>query len=619
MAKRKGKEKTSKQKHGRKTIIFTFMEYHEGAFAELHFELERDGETFDSFHPIRQKFWGGIDEGIYDSEQGKELVNKYLEVINTELSNIIRQHCLGYWLHILRRIACVLSPVKEDTDPLRPEVAGLVRCMFEAIIQKYGTILPCEKINVSNQVDLDEILNGYFTRHNLEKVGNQIIENPQLVLTSFTKKELLEFYRCEQLAFELWRCSANLRGLGKGSLWGVSHNPVEAGEVRDKVLTDSLMIYDERSSSFDPFLQVTAKGTIYEFGNRDESQFGGIFVPVYNVGRIDTKDMIKKLFEFHFEEIITNFIWIPINIKNYYHENIPYSEEFRRKNGVDIQSVISIFTAISIRASTYWIENPELGVRYWRRAYEGPFRTEYILDEINEFIPHACEILQLNPNDIDVLKGFDFWRFTDEKRSFIDLTYPGPHSIFLPYGDNRYFIDYAWMLRRLFDLFWNCKIRNENFKGEAFELFVQKQINPILPTTPLKSHDGEKKQIDASIANEKDLLIIECKAIGRAIAFDRGIPEAIQYRKDCYDQAIDEVDEKAKWLIEKQHGTNFNVMQYDRIIPIVITPFTEYIRTDERKYWLSDRIPRVLKLQEIIQLIENGAIWSCIENVLSTH
>lgn len=39
----------------------------------------------------------------------------------------------------------------------------------------------------------------------------------RLVLANFGKEELLEFYRFEQLAFEVWRGAAVMRALGKGA------------------------------------------------------------------------------------------------------------------------------------------------------------------------------------------------------------------------------------------------------------------------------------------------------------------------------------------------------------------------------------------------------------------
>ena len=117
---------------------------------------------------------------------------------------------------------------------------------------------------------------------------------------------------------------------------------------------------------------------------------------------------------------------------------------------------------------------------------------------------------------------------------------------------------------------------------------------------------------------EKDdiLLIVECKAINRSIAFDRGTKEALKFRKEKYNEAIEQVDEKAEWLIKNKKGTNFDISIYKKIIPVVITPFKEYIRTDERKYWLSDEIPRILTPFELIEMIEEGNLWNFEENAL---
>jgi len=589
-----------------------FLEYHDVAFIYLHSELEKRGYSYASFHQLRSDFWSTIEEGIYDSNNGKKLINDYLNLVESEVKKVIEKKSLAYWIHLIRRIACVLSKYEIDDDTERIGVIGLVRCIFEAMIQKYSSIRPCNNVGFSNQIKIEEILNGFFSKHELIDFGKAIIEKPQLVLTHFDLDELIEFYELEKLIYEIWRCSANLRGLAKGSQWAVTHNPVDVGEVRDEILNKSLEIFDTRTASFHLEAQVTAKGTLYELKNsdQDEKKNGTVFIPRYNFGRINVKKLIESMYNISLHsDLVTNFIWMPINMRNYYKSNLSYSKKFFNKNNVDLESVLAVYLCLLIRVCDYWNSSSEIIFKYWKRGYEGPYKNEYIVKQIKKYLPIAIDFLQLKKTNVNL---------DEAKQEIIDTTYPGPHSIFLPFGKDRTFIDYGWMYRRLYNLFWNCKIDDENFKGEALELFVIKNQKLALPNTPLKNINGEKRQIDASFQFENKLLIIECKVFSKSIGFDRGNKEAIQYRKIKYAEAIEQVKEKIGWLIKNKEGTNFNIRKYSKIIGVVITPFSEYIRVDERQFWLTEEIPRILTPFELIKLLDNNKIWEADENIFES-
>ena len=54
------------------------------------------------------------------------------------------------------------------------------------------------------------------------------------------------------------------------------------------------------------------------------------------------------------------------------------------------------------------------------------------------------------------------------------------------------------------------------------------------------------------------------------------------------------------------------------MIGVVITPFPEYIRVDERQFWLTEKIPRILTSFELIEFLDNNKIWEADENVFES-
>ncbi len=621
------------------------LEYHNFVFYYLHIQLEKSDVDPCSYHPIRNLYWANIPESTYDSNKGIKLMNGYLNRLEDEICQIISKNSIGYWLHLLRRISCTLSECGDDRE--RSSVIGLVRAVFEASIQKYGMIDPCNKIEFTNNLDISDILDGFLTKDKFKKVIKSHINNPcinlnetdkklfenylndthelivefidkkpQLVLTQFGINELKEFYNLENLMFEIWRSTANLRGLNKGASLIVEHNPGDVFEVRDDFLAESIHIYDERCGN-DIETPFTSKGTYYTLNGEDNWPW--LYIAQYNIGKIDTKPIVDGYYESLGKPNITigngatNFVWSPINMLNYNNSNKNYFNDFNEVNGVSFESVIVVFTSILIRAWERWSE-PDKLLKCWHRGYEGPYNKNYIINELEKYLPTSMKYHDLKSGLVDLEKGFQFWSLTQDKKENIDLLYPGPHSIFLPYGE-RYFIDYAWMDRRLFDLFWKCT-EDENFKGTALELLIQDQGKMVLPTKECKSFNGDKRQIDASFGNKNTLLIVECKVVGKSIDFDRGTKKALDFRMDKYEKAIDQVDEKANWLINKIKGTNFDISNYNKIIPIVITPYIEYILYEKRKYWLTDSIPRILTPAELKELLIDNEFWKSEENVL---
>ena len=290
---------------------------------------------------------------------------------------------------------------------------------------------------------------------------------------------------------------------------------------------------------------------------------------------------------------------------------MPFAAAFYRRYNVSLNAVLAVVAALSLRVQHSWIQTRGMSFfKYFQRAYEGPCKTEYIRDEILSLLPDACEILRIGKSAVgsdDFQAGMDFWSLDNSNRPNIDLAYSGPHYLFLPVQNDKVFIDYAWILRRLHDLFVGISIPDQNFKGDALESIVRTDKS-VLPIKPCKTVSGEKCQIDYAAARGSYLVIVECKVVGRSIGFDRGDPEAIKYRTDkVVERGLYEVDKKARWLADHPVGTNYDVSQYSHILPVAVSPFVEFIPSQDIRYWVSKDIPRVLTPIEFENLLNDLA------------
>src|SRR5262249_6777521 len=86
---------------------------------------------------------------------------------------------------------------------------------------------------------------------------------------------------------------------------------------------------------------------------------------------------------------------------------------------------------------------------------------------------------------------------------------------------------------------------------------------------------------------------------------DRGEPYAIQYRLRKLNEALRDVDEKARWLASNPSGTNYDISNFKTIIPVAVTPFREYIPSLSSWYWLTPSMARVLSPEELNELLDS--------------
>jgi hypothetical protein len=158
-----------------------------------------------------------------------------------------------------------------------------------------------------------------------------------------------------------------------------------------------------------------------------------------------------------------------------------------------------------------------------------------------------------------------------------------------------------------YNLFYEVKLDDQRFKGAILENLVQSKDSPLL-RKKCNALDGSSKQIDTAFSISNTILIVECKAKGKSFGFFRGEANAINFRNEFIIDSLKSVDNKAKWLALNPLGKNYDIRTFKHIIPVVVTPFVEYIPSLNDWFWLGDRIPRVLTPRELKRRISDGTI-----------
>lgn len=591
----------------KKRPVIPVFEYYNRPFLLLHDHLQRTHQLNDAPHPIRKRFWQFATFREYDHWEARSLLKSYLNQVKSELKSILSRWSIAYWLHSYRR----LSPgaIGWDRSPL---TIGLTRAAMEAAIQKYGSAAKCSRVGVSSDVPLKKILNGIllspdfeFERENLKQA------KAQLVLTDFGPAELKELYDVEKLAFEIWRSSATLRGIGKGATFVVEGSPHYFQEDRSDDLDWLIQHFDNRYR----LTEASTFGVVFKNGMHKPHE-GTIFLPTYNLTNIRGENCapLYRIFSEGKVDIdpsmMFNFVWYPFSIGAYREAHNPLNPAFKHKHGVTLDAVLLIVASLCSRVFYLWSKTKgESLIRFFQRAYEGPYERRYVLNEVMKFKSFGAKHLGISVDgisDSEFKKAFRFWTLTPRKRKEIDIAYSGRHYIFLPFSKDRLFIDYTWIDRRLYDLFVGVRIRDQRFKGDVLEKMVRQKPSD-LPTIPCRARDGTTKQIDAAYIVGKHLVLIECKAVSRSIGFDRGDPDAINFRREnVVERLINDADSKANWLASHPNGRNYSLEGILDILPVGVSPFVEFIPSREFRYWVNEEIPRILTPKELTDLLESA-------------
>ncbi len=316
----KNAKKRREVKKWRSTSIV--LDYYTLPFAELHQELMEHYKLPD--YPIeRSNFWNMTPYDLYDPLTGREIIFAYLQVIEREMSEALMQNSLAYWLHAYRRIAPrPAGPNKSPTTLLT------MRGIFETAIQKYSSLVPCEGIGSSKLISIDKVLGGRLMRPELKIVRNMLEEKEQLVLTDFGVANLKELYRLEQLAYEIWKCAANLRILGKGSSLKVLRSPINFTDDRTDDLDKVINIYDIRQQAF----HTSATGTV--FPNIPQDRHDMVIIARYNGDQISVENHQEffKVFKLNLEpSFVPNFIWTTFNLGGYVRARSSLRRKLRTK------------------------------------------------------------------------------------------------------------------------------------------------------------------------------------------------------------------------------------------------------------------------------------------------
>lgn len=590
-------------------ILFLYLTRTEGSRKEIqkrrHKIAKRVVQRFINKYSSKGKFVG--DDAIH-------LILELQQNLEKEMEKIISRKSIYYWFHLYRRIPPVASFVQESK-----QTVWLYRNILETAFLKYGRTSTGNELVFStenNPVPIEKIASGNYLASlksfSLDRISPEFDKNYGVFLGEFDFNDLLEIYSLEALAFEYWWTTVCERRIYKGGELIVKFDEfyVENDQETEKLME----IYDKRGGALND-LTTTSGVSVSRFKDNP------ILLPKYNTERLPSNifpyhlifGLPYKISDIIKGKFIPNFLWVPFDFSYYYAANQFTEEGFTKKYGFSLKSFVTICFSIVFQAILFSRETGN-ALDLMNRSYRHFTSMEAYIDELYDLITQNNFQKRITgKEDVEITKEEIALVLNEltlkENREALSLKTMGPRSLIFPStNEGSFVLDFAALLPILLTIT-HFVDSNEKEKGVVFEEYVieklkDKGFDLWVSQKELKQEDGTAKEIDVSFIYKNVLFICDCKSNKMSFVYGtRGDKKSLEHRKRKITDNLRDVDEQAEWLAKTRQGSNYTIPeQVEYIVPLVVSPFTEYIWSYSDDLWLTEDIPRVLLPRELAEL-----------------
>lgn len=550
--------------------------------------------------------------------EGIKFINELQSRIEVEMKNIISKKGIYYWFHLYRRIGVERS-FKESKQTL-----WLYRNIMECAFLKYGKNTCGDElilVKKNSKQDIKKIASGLY----FEAIEYFQIELSNkfngIYLGNFNTKDLIEIYKLERLAYEFWYTTACKRRLYKDGSLFIKNN--EYYVLNDSITENLIKFYDNRKSSFEDIS--ATYGVLLNDVNKNNFK-GTTLVPKYNIEKLSTSEypyqvIFKLPLEYYNtsteEPFFPNFLWLPFDFNYYYIAHDFLKSSFQKQFSYSLESFVTTLYLIIIQAIIFCqtSKNSSVGKDLMQRAYRHMTSKEKYIQNLID-LSKDIKLPALNDYILEydeVSKIFKDLSVDSNEKINMSLTTLGPRKLFIPTFENGFIVDYA-SINFILQSHMHFIKENEDKKGHLFEdAIIQRLEKNNLQLWEckkiLKHKDKTSKEIDISFCYKNVLYIGELKSNKMSMAFFEGDDNALEFRKKKLTKALNEVEEKAKWLLNHKEGKNYKIPEtVNVIIPIIVSPFAEYIWTLEEELWINKTTPRICIASDLYKLATDEII-----------
>jgi len=558
------------------------------------------------------------------AESAWPIARQLLDALEAKMAGILENHSVFFWFHIYRRIGVFLSPLHEDKKD--PRTLGLVRSIVELAISKHGQANVASEFARSDRINPDRILGGYM-RAGIKRLATKqpnkayrrftelLRARPQWVIRNFCEDDFLAIYRVEGLAYQYWRVTALLRSLGKGAKIIISRDG-DWEYVPDQELTWLLRSIDDRTDrggSENSLLGVWIdKNFRAEEATRNDLS-DTIICPTYNFHRLKPSDAFTGLGVVFPPDFVSNFLPIPVHINKFIVAHEFLTDRFSQHYGYSLSAIALVLWAIgnilyfprSVLEANENFDNSfkDIFLNLLQRGYRVlSIDAAHLKSEIKLRIDTFAPDRGVTYDDIeDVLKRITL---TPETQSSISLWSGGPQFMLMPAGQH-----HGIFLQGIPVFLATIFVRlshNQTERGVIFEDAFRRALSERgfeVKRGLLQSLGEKNRELDAGVVIGTVCFLFECVSIERPLDYEIGNPATFRRRRERLDAKVSQAFGLAEFLRGEPRGTNYEFTSVREFVPVIVSPFEEWVWDKSDRLWLSERTPRILSAREALDML----------------
>lgn len=604
------------------------LEYYEAAFSLIHatYAGEIEAALLEEPLTLRRQFLLARlpTDATLPPDTVWPVARELLDELEVRLATLISRHSLFFWLHLYRRIGVGLHyRHSSNTDP---RTVGLVRQIVELALQKYSQIDHANELSVVSHVNPDRVLGGWMRRGIMRAApsrprkyykdfSRRLKDTRQWVVRQFSSDDIVDLYRIEGLAYAYWQVSAMMRSVGKGVPILVSDNgdwryrdSKESEELINRVDRRTEIIRSDR----------TLLGTWVDGeapGKSPDTFLTRVICPVYNIQRTP---LSKYGLDIGVDgRFVPNFLIGSIDLNAFHLAHAFMSEPFARRYGYRLSSFFSVLWALGniciAPAKVLFADSPEEAKRVMDvlilnmlsrgyRVFDGGGRS------LGEEVQFRFEMYRHGEIPTKDELGLILQRLTlaASDQPDIGLWSGGPRYLILRSG-NVELLDLRGLPGILETLFLSVAY-DQGSRGSVFEDAFRGALETRgfkVQSGELVTKDGHVRELDAGVLIEGTLVVFECVTIERPLDYEIGKPKTIAWRIRRIEAKVEQALSLAQFVRENPVGRNYDFSQVHTVVPVVASPFVEWLWDTSERLWISDDWPRVMSADEAMDYVQS--------------
>ncbi len=355
--------------------------------------------------------------------------------------------------------------------------------------------------------------------------------------------------------------------------------------------------------------------------NSTEKPFEQIFATSYNVDQIDFTDLFTAMgFQTKTRDgrNLSNFVPALLSAEDFVSKHSYLDVTFRTAKGFGLDVFLYVLWAVSNLAlvpNSAFKPDVNYGFLFFtllRRGY-AIYQTDSFVDAVKDRLLIRKDIAQMKRDEIDraIDAVLSHISLSEEGRKRISLWSGGPRPIVSRHVDS-WLIDTVGIFEFIARMF--VGIHDDGgIRGTIFEHTVRSAVKGIkskagLELGPRKIFDNGVliDEVDIMVRRGRRVFVCECFSMWMPLNFEIGDPKTIETRTAQIDKKIDQATETCEYLTIHRRGSNYDYRDVEHFVPLVVSPFVEWLPGTSDRYWLFKRQPRVMSVDELVKFLSTA-------------